>query len=56
MKPDVLNKCKTGPQMALIDLDPKEDLLVLSDVKLGFGVKAIIQKQKESTLLPITKL
>ena len=56
MKPDVLNKCKTGLQMASIDLVPKENHLPLSDVKLGFGVKAIIQKQKENTLLPITKL
>ena len=46
MKPDVLNKCKTGLQMALIDLDPKENILPLSDVKLGFGVKTIIPKAK----------
>ena len=46
MKPDVLNKCKTGLQMASIDLVPKENLLPLSDVKLGFGVKAIIAKVK----------
>ena len=32
--------------MASIDLVPKENLLPLSDVKLGFGVKAIIAKVK----------
>ena len=49
MKPDVLNKCKTGLQMASIDLDLKENLLPLSDVKLGFGVKTIIKaKRKDS--------
>ena len=32
--------------MALIDLDPKKNLLLLSDVKLGFGVKTIIPKAK----------
>lgn len=46
MRPDVLNKSKAGLQMALIDLDPKEILLPLSDVKLGFGVKTIIPKAK----------
>ena len=46
MKPDVLNKCKTGLQIALIDLVPKENLLPLSDVKLGFGIKTIIAKVK----------
>ena len=46
MKPDVLNKCKTGLEMASIDIVPKENLLPLSDVKLGFGVKTIIAKVK----------
>ena len=46
MKPDVLNKCKTGLEMASIDLVRKENLLPLSDVKLGFGVKTIIAKVK----------
>ena len=32
--------------MASIDLVPKENLLPLSDVKLGFGVKTIIAKVK----------
>ena len=32
--------------MALIDLDLKENLLRLSNVKLGFGVKTIITKAK----------
>ena len=46
VKPGVLNKCKTGLQMASINLDLKESLLPLSDVELGFGVKAIITKAK----------
>ena len=46
MKPDVLNKCKTDLQMASIDLDPKENVLPLGDVSLGFGVKTIITKAK----------
>ena len=49
MKPDVLNKCKTGLQMTSFDLDLKENLLPLSDVKLGFGVKTITKvKRKDS--------
>ena len=49
MKPDVLNKCKTGLEMASIDIVPKENLLPLSDVKLGFGVKTIAKvKRKDS--------
>lgn len=46
MKPDVINKCKTGSQMASIGLDPKENLLPLNDVKLGFRVKTIITNTK----------
>ena len=33
VKPDVLNKCKTGLQIASIDLDLKENLVPFSDVK-----------------------
>ena len=32
--------------MTSIDLDLKENLLPLSDVKLGFGIKTIITKAK----------
>ena len=46
MNSDVLNKCKTGLQMPSIDLDLKENVLPLSNVELGFGVKAIITKAK----------
>ena len=46
MKPGVLNKCKTSLQIASIDLDRKENLLPLSDVKLAFGAKTIITKAK----------
>ena len=46
MKPDALNKCKTGLQMASIDFDLKGNLLPSSDLKLGFGVKTIITKAK----------
>ena len=46
VKPDVLDKCKTGLQITSIDLDLKENLLPLSDIKLGFGVKAIITNGK----------
>ena len=46
VKPDVLNKCKISPQMASVDLDLKENLLLLSDVELDFGLKAIITKAK----------
>ena len=46
VKADVPKKCKTGLQMASIDLDLEENLLPLSDVELGFGVKAIITKAK----------
>ena len=46
MKPDVLNKCKTVQQMALTDLDLKENLLPLNDVKLCFGVETIITEAK----------
>ena len=46
VKPDVLNICNTGLQMTSIDLYLKENLLSLSDVELGFGVKAIITKAK----------
>ena len=44
MKPNVSDKCKTSLQMASIDLDLEENLLPLSDVEFGFGVKAIITK------------
>ena len=47
MKPDVLNKCKTGVEMASIDLVRKENLLPLSDVKLGFGVKTYRKSEKK---------
>ena len=46
MNSDVLNKCKTGLQMTSIDLDLKENVLPLSNVELGFGVKTITTKAK----------
>lgn len=46
VKPNVSDKCKTSLQMASTDLDLEENLLPLSDVELGFGVKAIITKEK----------
>ena len=41
---DVLDRCKTGLQMALGDQDLEGNLLPLSDAELGFVVKAIIIK------------
>lgn len=58
MKPNVSDKCKTSLQMASIDLDLEENLLPLSDVEFGFGVKAIITKEKRkdtATYQKVTK-
>ena len=47
VNPDVLNKCKPGLQMALIDLDLKESILPLSCVELGFGVDYYHKSEKK---------
>lgn len=50
MKPDVLDKYRTGLEIASIDLDLETNLLHLSDVELGFEVKTIttIAKRKDN--------
>ena len=50
MKPDVLNKFKTGLQMASIGLDLKENLVPFSDIKQGFGVKTVITKKRKDSV------
>lgn len=46
VKPVILDKCKTGMQMSSIDLDKNENLLPLTEIELGFGVKNIIKDLK----------
>ena len=50
MKPDVLDKYRTGLEIASIDLDLETNILHLSDVELGFEVKTIttIAKRKDN--------
>ena len=52
MKPDVLDKYRTGLEIASIDLDLETNLLHLSDVELGFEVKTNVTVAKRKDNVP----
>ena len=54
LKPEVLEKYKTTEQLAGINLDQKENLLLLNKIELEFGAHGLLrQLKKEGTLLPL---
>jgi len=51
VKPEELDKCKTGPQLVDMDLDDKKVLMSRKDIQMGYGVEKVLGQLRTKDLV-----